>query len=117
MLKKAAAVSAIAASFLLVGSPAFAVAGGQNHHYGYDTPGVDWMNYEDEEENDVDQLGLVNMEDSELLSDIYLCGLEVVPIIPILSENDEIVCSSEDGNEVDIVNNETESHDNSSSED
>ncbi|MBP2340840.1 hypothetical protein JOF41_007018 [Saccharothrix coeruleofusca] len=110
VLKKVATVAAIAAGFMMAGSPAFATSG-EPHYYGYgygDVPGVEWLNYEDNESNTADQVGLINLNDSELLSDVYLCGLEVIPIVPILSESDTITCYSEDENETAIVGNETD---------
>jgi len=43
------------------------------------------------------QVGLVNMEDSELLSDINVCHVDVnVIAVPILSNNDSGVCANPD---------------------
>ncbi|MBP2340841.1 hypothetical protein JOF41_007019 [Saccharothrix coeruleofusca] len=103
MLKKAAAVTAIAAGFLMVGSPAFATAGEE-----HGVPGIEWLNYEDNESTEAAQTGLLNLNDSEVLSDIYACGLEVIPVIPIIAENDTVTCYSQDENETAIVGNETD---------
>jgi len=88
MLKKAVAAAAIGAGLMLVGTPAF--AGAADDAY-------DMVAIAAEHEGDTDQLGLINLNDSELLSDINVCHLDVnVIAVPILSGNDEGSCSNPD---------------------
>ncbi|SER75809.1 hypothetical protein SAMN05216188_11539 [Lentzea xinjiangensis] len=87
MLKKAVAAAAVGAGFLMMGSPAFATQGDAMS---------DMMTLASEYDHD-HQVGLVNMEDSELLSDINVCHIDVnVIAVPILSNNDSGSCVNPD---------------------
>jgi hypothetical protein len=87
MLKKAIAAAAVGAGFLLMGTPAFATQGGAMD---------DMMDLATKYDHD-HQVGLVNMEDSELLSDINVCHVDVnVIAVPILSNNDGGPCANPD---------------------
>ncbi|MFD1147112.1 hypothetical protein [Saccharothrix hoggarensis] len=99
MLKKAAAVTAIAASFMLAGAPAFATTGDESDHY-HDPHGWVWASQETEQDENEEQLGLVNLNDSQLLSNINVCHVDVnVIAVPILSGNDEGDCTNVIANE------------------
>ncbi|SDG04437.1 hypothetical protein SAMN05216553_10547 [Lentzea fradiae] len=81
-LKKFVAAAAVGVGFLMVGTPAF--AGGEYDH----TVRVSDFEYEHNH-----QVGLVNMNESDILSDINLCHLDVnVIAIPLLSGNDSGSC-------------------------
>jgi hypothetical protein len=83
MLKKACAVAALGAGFLMIGSPAFATQG---------EPAEIASRYDF-----THQVGLVNMDESELLSDINVCHVDVnVIAVPILSNNDGGPCLNPD---------------------
>ena len=87
MLKKAIAAAAVGAGFLMMGSPAFATQGDAMD---------DMMDLASKYDHD-HQVGLVNMEDSELLSDINVCHVDVnVIAVPILSNNDGGPCLNPD---------------------
>ncbi len=87
MLKKAFAAAAVGAGFLMMGTPAFATQGDAMD---------DMMELASEYEHN-HQVGLVNMEDSELLSDINVCHVDVnVIAVPILSNNDGGPCLNPD---------------------
>ena len=87
MLKKAFAAAAVGAGFLMMGSPAFATQGGAMDEM------VDLASEYDHDH----QVGLVNMEDSELLSDINVCHVDVnVIAVPVLSNNDGGPCINPD---------------------
>ncbi|SDP97992.1 hypothetical protein [Lentzea jiangxiensis] len=76
MLKKAGAAVAIAGAFLGFGSTALA-----------DAPELDIT----------DQVGLVNLNESEVLSDINACFIDVnVIAVPVLSGNDTGLCANPD---------------------
>ncbi|WP_033441294.1 hypothetical protein [Saccharothrix sp. NRRL B-16314] len=100
MLKKAAAVTAIAASFMLAGAPAFATTGDEYDHH-HDAPFAwAWESEETEQDENEEQLGLVNLNDSQVLSNINVCHVDVnVIAIPILSGNDEGDCTNVIANE------------------
>lgn len=99
MLKKAAAVTAIAAGITLAGTPAFAVAG-EGHDYGaphaeYTQVVQDVYNQQDvnttvANDDDVTQNGLVNLNDTNICQVQVLS--ELVSVIPIASNNDELNC-------------------------
>lgn len=98
MLKKAGVLTAITAGMLLAASPAYA-GESRSDDLGHMMDAV----HEIETDN---QVGLINMEDSELLSDINLCHLDVnVIAVPILSNNDSGVCAN-----VDVEEDEDEHH-------
>ncbi|SDF38892.1 hypothetical protein SAMN05216553_101393 [Lentzea fradiae] len=87
MLKKALAAVAVGTGFLMVGSPAFATQGG---------PVDELADLASKYEHN-HQVGLVNMENSQLLSDINLCHLDVnVLAVPVLSANDSGTCLNQD---------------------
>ncbi|MBB5956261.1 hypothetical protein FHS29_002847 [Saccharothrix tamanrassetensis] len=90
MLKKAGTFTAITAGMLLMASPAYAGEPG----------GSDDVDYLVSSARDIDsthQMGLVNLEDSEVLSDLNVCHLDVnVIAVPILSNNDQGHCSNPD---------------------
>lgn len=120
MFKKAGAVAIAAAGLMLLGSPAFATPHGDYDDGGHNTAIGEYDSYthnqqyfeDDEGETTVaDQFGLINFgNDSDLLSQVNLCSLEVIPIIPILSENDETYCIATDNDD----NDSDEAGDNSS---
>lgn len=86
MLKKAFAAAAAGAGFLMMATPAFATQGAMD----------EMMDLAAKYEHN-HQVGLVNMEDSELLSDINLCHLDVnVLAVPVLSANDSGACVNAD---------------------
>lgn len=81
MLKKAAAATAIAASLMIIGSPAFAVTDG---------PELDIT----------DQVGLVNLEDTDVADQINACFIDVnVIAVPVLSQNDSGLCANPEEDE------------------
>jgi hypothetical protein len=101
MLKKTVAAAAVAAGLLLVGSPAFA---GESDDFG------DMVALAAEYDH-THQVGLVNMEDSELLSDINVCHIDVnVIAVPILSNNDSGLCANPD-TDIDVVDQHHHDHD------
>jgi hypothetical protein len=93
MLKKAFAAAAVGAGFLMMGTPAFATQGGAMD---------DMMDLASKYEHD-HQVGLVNMEDSELLSDINVCHVDVnVIAVPLFSNNDGGPCTNPDIEDVHV---------------
>ncbi len=93
MLKKTVAAAAVGVGLLLVGTPAFA---GESDDFG------DMVALAAEYDH-THQMGLVNMEDSELLSDINVCHIDVnVIAVPILSDNDSGLCANPD-TDIDVV--------------
>ncbi|GHH40284.1 hypothetical protein [Lentzea cavernae] len=87
MLKKAFAAAAVGAGFLMMGTPAFATQGDAMD---------DMMDLASKYDHD-HQVGLVNMEDSELLSDINVCHVDVnVIAVPLFSNNDGGPCVNPD---------------------
>lgn len=87
MLKKVVAAAAVGAGFLMMGTPAFAGEGDE----------LSEMMALAEEYDHNHQVGVVNMEDSELLSDINVCHVDVnVIAVPILSNNDSGACANPD---------------------
>ncbi|SDP99302.1 hypothetical protein [Lentzea jiangxiensis] len=78
MLKKAGAAIAIAGAFIGIGSTASA-----------DGPELDLTH----------QVGGVNLDDSEVLSDLNVCFIDVnVIAVPVLSGNDSGLCANPDDN-------------------
>ncbi|GHH38966.1 hypothetical protein [Lentzea cavernae] len=76
MLKKAGAAVAIAGAFLGIGSTAMA-----------DAPELDLTH----------QVGGVNLDDSEVVSDLNACFIDVnVIAVPVLSGNDSGLCANPD---------------------
>ena len=76
MLKKAGAAVAIAGAFLGFGSQALA-----------DTPELDIS----------EQVGVVDLNDSEVVSDLNACFIDVnVIAVPVLSDNDSGLCGNPD---------------------
>ncbi|ROP38485.1 hypothetical protein [Saccharothrix texasensis] len=103
MLKQASTVAAIVAGLMMVGAPAFAVAG-DPHEHGHDHGHTSWHVTEGGEEgNYVDQFGLLNFaQDSDVASGINLCEVEVnILTIPVLSNNDESTCLNTDNDDND----------------
>ncbi|MEU7478185.1 hypothetical protein AB0A63_19530 [Lentzea sp. NPDC042327] len=99
MLKKTVAAAVVGAAFLLVGTPAFA---GESEDFGH-------MMAMAAEYDHTHQVGLLNLEDSEVLSDINVCHVDVnVIAVPILSNNDSGVCANPD-TDIDVV--EAHAHD------
>jgi hypothetical protein len=93
MLKKVGAVAAIAASMMIIGSPAFAAE--STRRGGADVADLVSAVHELDQTH---QVGLVNFDDSDLLSDINACHLDVnVIAVPVLSGNDSGVCANVDG--------------------
>ncbi|GHH44237.1 hypothetical protein [Lentzea cavernae] len=87
MLKKAFAAAAVGAGFLMMGTPAFATQG----------DAMDDMRDLASSYDHTHQVGLVNMEDSELLSDLNVCHVDVnVIAVPVLSNNDGGPCLNPD---------------------
>ncbi|SES32896.1 hypothetical protein [Lentzea albida] len=83
MLKKACAVAAVGAGFLMMGTPAFATQ---------DEP-VDIAPRYDH----THQVGLVNLDESEVLSDLNVCHVDVnVIAVPLFSNNDSGTCANPD---------------------
>lgn len=83
-MKKVVAAAAAGVGFLMVGTPAF--AGGE-----YDHP----ARVSDFDYDHTHQVGLVNLNDSDILSNINLCHLDVnVIAVPVLSGNDSGVCAN-----------------------
>ncbi|QFZ16697.1 hypothetical protein [Saccharothrix syringae] len=112
MLKKASTVAAVVAGLMMLGSPAFALAGEPeehgfepwNSHGNYYSAGHVESYYLEHEDGDVaDQYGLINFaDDSDVLSNINLCEIEVNVIgIPVASQNDESVCINTDNDDND----------------
>jgi hypothetical protein len=92
MLKKVGAVAAIAASMMIIGSPAFAAEPTQRG--GEDVAELASAVHELDQTH---QVGLVNLDDSDLLSDINACHLDInVIAVPVLSGNDSGVCANVD---------------------
>ncbi|HEX7306872.1 hypothetical protein [Lentzea sp.] len=76
MLKKAGAAIAIAGAFMGIGSTAMA-----------DAPELDLTH----------QVGGVNLDDSEVLSDVNACFIDVnVIAVPVLAGNDSGLCANPD---------------------
>ncbi len=107
MLKKASTVVAAMAGLMMVGAPAFAVAGephedghAPGHGHAGDGHWQVWVE-DDDEPNQVYQYGLINFgQDSDVLSNINLCNIEVnVLSVPILSGNDDNVCINTDNDD------------------
>ncbi|TQM81160.1 hypothetical protein FHX81_3521 [Saccharothrix saharensis] len=109
MLKKASTVVAAVAGLMMVGGPAFAVAGephehgnGQiQEHSGTTATAIgSWQVVEDGDDGDVnDQFGLLNFaDDSDVAGNINICEIEVNAVlgIPVLSNNDESLCLNAD---------------------
>ncbi|MBB5807636.1 hypothetical protein F4560_007404 [Saccharothrix ecbatanensis] len=105
MLKKAGAVAIAAAGLMMLGSPAFATPHWDGQGDVNTAIGELENNYqEDAEDGDyADQFGLINFaQDSDLLSNINVCEVEVnVIAIPILSNNDESYCINTDNDDND----------------
>jgi hypothetical protein len=108
VLKKVSTVAAVVAGLMMVGAPAFAMAGEPYEHgighgglgHGY----VQSATYDEGEEGDVaDQFGLLNFgNDSDVASNLNVCETEVNVIgIPVLSQNDESVCIATDNDDND----------------
>ncbi|MFJ6669696.1 hypothetical protein ACIQMJ_01150 [Actinosynnema sp. NPDC091369] len=116
MLKKASTVAAVVAGLMMVGGPAFAVAGEPHEHEGgpvqehsgHDNSGHgdsgqaigEWHVVEHSDDGGLnDQFGLLNFaDDSDVASNINLCEIEVNAVlgIPVLSNNDESLCYNAD---------------------
>ncbi|MFE9743481.1 hypothetical protein ACFYOT_01105 [Saccharothrix saharensis] len=111
MLKKASTVVAVVAGLMMVGGPAFAVAGEPHEHEngpvqehsGHNQSGTaigSWHVVEQSSDGGVnDQFGLLNFaDDSDVASNINLCEVEVNAVlgIPVLSNNDESLCLNAD---------------------
>ena len=111
MLKKASTVVAVVAGLMMVGGPAFAVAGEPHEHengsvqehsdHGNSATAVgSWHVVEQGGDGGVnDQFGLLNFaDDSDVASNINLCEVEVNAVlgIPVLSNNDESLCLNTD---------------------
>ncbi len=101
MLKKASTVAAVVAGLMMVGAPAFAVAGEPHEHeheHGHEHGnGHVWQGEDGGTLND--QFGLLNFAaDSDLASGINICEVEVNAVlgIPVLSNNDESLCLNTD---------------------
>ena len=120
MLKKASTLAAVVTGLMMLGAPAFAVAGephedGQRPGYsdGDYTAVGEFHNqqYVDDESGSVtaaDQFGLLNLaNDSDVASQLSVCQLEINAVlgIPILSNNDESACvtSDNDNNDSDAA--------------
>ncbi|MFE2755168.1 hypothetical protein ACFXGA_24520 [Actinosynnema sp. NPDC059335] len=107
MFKKAGAVAIAAAGLMLLGSPAFATPHGDYDDGHYTAIGElhnqQYFDDDADEETVADQFGLINFgNDSDLLSQVNLCELEVnVIAIPILSNNDESYCIATDNDDND----------------
>ncbi|MFC6094534.1 hypothetical protein [Saccharothrix lopnurensis] len=108
MLKKTSTVAAVAAGLMMLGSPAFALAGEPYEHsmgWGNQTAIGELNSYYAEGEGDevADQFGLINFgNDSDLASNINLCQIEINVIgIPIASQNDESSCINTDNDDND----------------
>jgi hypothetical protein len=111
VLKKASRVAAVVTGLMMVGAPAFAVTGEPHEHGDGYAPGhghagdghwQPWVQEDDDDGDHVDQFGLINFaQDSDVLSNINICNVEVnVLAVPVLSNNDEVVCvnTDNDGN-------------------
>lgn len=111
MLKKAAAVTAIAAGITLAGTPAFAVAGGEHDYgaphaeytqiiqdvYSENEQGVD-ATVSDQEDNN--QYGLININDTNICHVQVLS--EVIALIPIGANSDEYNCLDVEDEDVNL---------------
>jgi hypothetical protein len=87
MLKKVVAAAAVGAGLLMMGTPAFATQGGE----------VEEMTDLASKYDHTHQVGVVNMDDSELLSDINVCHVDVnVIAVPLFSNNDGGPCVNPD---------------------
>ncbi|GLY50338.1 hypothetical protein [Lentzea sp. NBRC 102530] len=87
MLKKTLTAAAVGAGFLMMGTPALATQGDAMD---------DMMDLASNYEHN-HQVGLVNMENSELLSDINVCHVDVnVIAVPLFSNNDGGPCVNPD---------------------
>ncbi|MCX2952776.1 hypothetical protein [Lentzea sp. NEAU-D7] len=87
MLKKAFAAAAAGAGFLMMGTPAFATQDG---------PMDDSTDLAPKYDHD-HQVTLVNMKDTELLSDINVCRVDVNVIsVPAFSDNEGEPCMNLD---------------------
>ncbi|WP_309115642.1 hypothetical protein [Saccharothrix sp.] len=91
MLKKVGALAAITAGMLLMASPAFAGEPGSD-----DIDRVVGSARDIDDIDHTDQVGLVNVDDSEILDQVNVCNIEVIqlvnveiPIVPISSYNCE----------------------------
>ena len=107
MLKKVSTVAAVVAGLMMVGGPAFALAGEPHEHeHGneYDANGQVHV-WEDGGDGGVnDQFGLLNFaDDSDVASGLNVCQVEVNAVlgIPILSNNDESACINTDNDDND----------------
>jgi hypothetical protein len=90
-IKKIAAAAAVGAAFLMVGTPAFA---SQDYDVAPYAAEYDFTH----------QVGLVNLDDSEVLSDLNVCHVDVnVIAVPILSNNDSGLCANPDVEETHIT--------------
>ncbi|HEX7306871.1 hypothetical protein [Lentzea sp.] len=88
-LKKVVAATAAGMGFLMIGSPAFATQGGE----------VSELQDLASEYDHTHQVSAVNLEDSEILSDINVCQVDVnVIAVPVLSNNDSALCANPDEN-------------------
>lgn len=86
-LKKIAAAAAVGTAFLMIGTPAFASEAGS----------MSDMAALVSEYDHTHQVGLINMDESELLSDINVCHVDVnVIAVPLLSNNDSGMCANPD---------------------
>ena len=115
MLKKASTVAAVVAGLMMLGSPAFAIAGEPDEHSFHPGDGGNVAigeldaAYEEGEEGDVaEQFGAINFgNDSDLLSQLNVCNLEVnVIAVPVLSQNDHpnlCVNADNDDNDTEVV--------------
>ncbi|RDI32237.1 hypothetical protein [Lentzea flaviverrucosa] len=87
MLKKAFAAAAVGAGFLMMGTPAFATQG---------DPIEDTADLASKYDH-THHVGLVNLQNAELLSDINVCHVDVnVIAVPVLSNNDSGPCVNPD---------------------
>jgi hypothetical protein len=101
MLKKVGTVAAIAASLMIIGSPAFAAESTERGE-----SAAELMHAVHEIDSN-HQVGLVNLDDSDVLSDINLCHIDVnVIAVPVLSNGDTGICAN-----VDEVEDEHHHHD------
>ena len=111
MLKKASTVAAVVAGLMMLGAPAFALAGEPHEHddhHGHDGDhGGHSQSWAGGDGGDVaDQFGLINFgNDSDLASNLNVCQTEVNVIgVPVLSQNDESVCAATDNDDNDDNN-------------
>ncbi|MFD0202729.1 MULTISPECIES: hypothetical protein [Saccharothrix] len=100
MLKKAGTLAAVVAGLMLVGAPAFAVAGEPHEEEHGSEPGFMLVNKDDDGNGNVsDQFGLLNFgNDSDVASGLSVCQTELNVLlgIPVLSNNDESICLTSD---------------------